>query len=178
MKAVPVCVLALATMLAGCEMDLKTGDQASQPAKSEASATAAGKAEEGKLSIKAPGFDVALKIPDSIVSQVNVDSDTKILYPGATIGGLHVEAGPKDSADRSAAGVEMRFSSSDAPDKIAAWYRDPARAADFTVSGIRREGNMLVVTGMPKNSIDPFTVRLAPASGGGTDGRLQISDRG
>ena len=164
-------------LLGGCEAKIGTGD--TQPSgQAGASPSAAGKAEEGKLSIKAPGFDVALNIPESMVKQVSVDQDTKILYPGASIAGLHVEAGQEDKAGRAGAGVEMRFTSSDAPDKIAAWYRDPARAADFTISDVRREGNVIVVTGMPKNSIDPFTVRLAPGAGGGTDGRMQISDRG
>ena len=60
----------------------------------------------------------------------------------------------------------------------AAWYRDPARAAVLTIASAGREGDDTVIRGTQKEDGDPFTVRLSPASGGGTDGRLVFSDAG
>ena len=138
---------------------------------------AAGKAEEGRFSIKGPGFDMKINIPEEIARNASGDGDTDMLYPGAAISGMHVEARPSQGSQPNS-GVEIRFTSADAPDRVSAWYRDPARASAFAVSSVAREGDTTVISGSEKSDGDPFTVRLTPRSGGGTDGRLTLSDRG
>jgi hypothetical protein len=70
----------------------------------------------------------------------------------------------------------MRFRSADAPQKIGAWYRDPARKNGFQIQSARQEGEALLLSGTQKGDGDAFAVRLSPAPGGGTDGRLTLSD--
>lgn len=163
-------LLLAALSLAACEA--KIGSD--QPGNGVQRAAAEGKAEAGVLSIDAPGFDMKLKIPESIRAEVG--TDTALIYPGATLAGLHVAANA-DSTKGASGSVEMRFTTPDALEKVAAWYRDPARAAELAVSSAVREGTGLVMTGTRAGEGDPFTLHLAPASGGGTEARLTLSDR-
>jgi hypothetical protein len=158
--------------LAGCEAQIDA-----DAARQERPAAVA-KAEAGTLSIDAPGFDMKLKIPE--VVRANVSSEGALVYPGATLGGLHVTAGA-DSAGANGS-VEMRFTTRDALEKVAAWYRDPARAAELVVATAVRDSTGIVISGTGGGESGsqggPFTLRLTPAAGGGTEGRLVLSDRG
>lgn len=168
-----VCAMAL---LSACEVNFrKDPDEAAGKGEAKSAAAAEGKAKEGQFSIDTPGFDMKIDIPAGVVS--HADSDSDVLYPGSKLSGMHIE-GNKSGADGTGnAGIELRFTTPDAADKVAAWYRDPARASGFTVSGIRREGAAMVITGSEREDGDPFTLRLSPGSGGGTEGRLTLSDR-
>lgn len=155
-------------LLGACEA--KVGTQGGEaPARS-----VSGKAEAGTLSIDAPGLDVKLQFPDSIRAEIG--GDTAIVYPGATLGGMHVAANA-DGNGRASGSVEMRFMTPDRLDKVLAWYRDPARAAELAVASAVREGTGAVITGTSANAGDPFTLRLIPADGGGTEARLVLRDR-
>ena len=175
-----VCACAALALLGACEM--KTGkDEEQAEARSGVQAEAidapaAGKAEEGRFSIKGPGFDMKINIPDEMARQASSDGDNDMLYPNASISGMHVEAHQGEGAQRKS-GVEIRFTSTDAPDRVAAWYRDPARAPGFAVRSATKEDDAIVISGSEKGDGDPFTVRLSPSGGGGTDGRLTLSDR-
>ncbi len=166
--------LAALALLGACEARIgkSEAEKAEAGAASQAPA-AAGKAEEGQLSIKAPGFDLKLDIPDAIANHANADGE--LIYPGAELSGMHVEAGADKGAGRQS-GVELRFRSTDPVDKVAAWYRDPARAEGFAIASTRREESGLVIEGTQKSDGDPFTLRLTPAPTG-TAGRLTLSDR-
>lgn len=168
-----ICALAF---LSACEMKVhKDGDGEAGKGGGKAAASAEGKAKEGQFSINTPGFDMKIDIPASLASHTNSDSD--VLYPGSSLSGMHIE-GSKGGADgKENAGIELRFTTPDAAEKVAAWYRDPARASTFAVAGVRREGSGLVITGSEKKDGDPFTLHLSPRSGGGTEGRLTLTDR-
>jgi hypothetical protein len=161
-------------LLGACEMKIgKEDERAQAPAKGEGKAEqpAAGKAEEGRFSIKGPGFDMKLDIPNDVVRTADADGDNDLLYPGASIGGMHIEASKPSS------GVEMRFTTPDAPRKVAAWYRDSNRAGGFRIQSVKQEGEAFTLSGAQKADGDPFSLALSPASGGGTEGRLVLSDR-
>ena len=158
-------------LLGACEAKIGDGSADANSA-APANVSAEGKAEEGQLSIKAPGFDLKLDIPTGVSNEAQIDSDSRIMYPGAKLAGMHVEATGKAGGDRSA--VELRFTSPDAPAQVANWYRDPARADGFTLRSTAPEGAGWAIAGTDKENGDPFTVRLAPAAGGGTDGRLTL----
>jgi len=163
----PFALIMTLALLTACEARVGKEDAAAD-ANSSGEASPEGKAEEGQLSIKAPGFDLKLDIPDAINADTDRDSD--IFYPGAKVSGLHIEG------DRSGGGVELAFATTDAPDKVAAWYRDPARADAFAVSSAAREGAGYRIEATQKDDGDPFTVKIAPR-GTGTDGRLVFRDR-
>jgi hypothetical protein len=165
-----------AALLGGCNAQIGTGGGEEGGSKAAAAASsAAGKAEDGKFSIKAPGVDLKFDIPDALAERAEIQGNSDILYPGAKLGGMHVEGGTDGGKG---GGVELRFASTDAPDKVAAWYRDAARAADFAIISERKEGTGILLSGKQAGKSDSFAVRLTPAGGGGTDGRLLLGDGG
>lgn len=175
----PLPILSALALLAGCEAKIRKdagqGNTAS-PA-DQAQVSAEGKSEAGQFSVKAPGLDLKLDIPDALQKRASMDSDSEILYPGATLAGMHVEAGSEKSG-RNESAVELRFTTNDAPAKVAGWYRDPARKGGFAVTSARQQGASYVIAGTEKGDGDPFTVHLDAASGGGTEGRLILRDQG
>ena len=136
---------------------------------------AEGKAKEGQFSIEAPGVEMKIDIPSGVTSHGNSDSD--LLYPGSTLSGMHIEGRRGSAEGKGNAGIELRFTTKEAPEKVAAWYRDPARSTGFTINSVRREAGAILIAGAEKEDGDPFSLRLAEASGGGTEGRLTLSDR-
>lgn len=139
-------------------------------------ASAEGKAEEGKISLKMPGLDMTLSLPKGVADEARAERDSKLLYPGATLRGMAIAAGP-ESAKSADSEVEIRFSTPDPLDKVAAWYRDPARADGFQLERAAREGEGWLVTGVQKRDEHGFKLRLTPRPVGGTDGRLTVRHR-
>lgn len=167
MKRLVPAIAALA-LIAAC--DAKIGKEADS-GNSAATGSPEGKSKEGQFSIRTPGFDMKIDIPKGIADHASFDTDHEIVYPGATFSGIHIEG-----ADHHG-GVEIRYNSPDAPDKVAAWYQDPARAKDFTIKSADRQGAGYRLAGMQTHDNDPFTLELSPRAGGGTDGRLALTDR-
>ena len=165
-------------MLGACEA--KIGKHAEEP---EAKAgtdtgkvTAEGKAAEGEFSINTPGFDMKIDIPSGLADRAEIDNGD-IVYPGSTLSGMHVEAREDRGGKDAKSAVELRFTNADAPEKIAAWYRDSARAKDFSVASAGRNGATYVIDGIQADDGDAFKLYLSPRAGGGTDGRLVLDDR-
>src|ERR1043165_7007279 len=94
--------------------------------------SAENKAEEGQVSINAPGVQMKIDVPEGLRREMHMNDDSGLIYPGARMSGVHVEGGR--DGDKSDGEDELRFNSADAPDVVARWYRDPARASDFTVA--------------------------------------------
>jgi hypothetical protein len=166
--------LAAIILLAGCEG--KMGDLAGNDSagNDQGEVSAEGQAEEGRISMKGPGFDFALNVPGGLADHANVDGNSKILYPGATISGMHIAAGAQG---QNKGGVELRFTSRDSLEKVAGWYRDPKRADGFALASAKREGDDYTIIGTTKSEGDDFKVRLKRKDGSGTQGRLTISER-
>ena len=162
---------AAAFVLAACEA--RFGKDA-EAGRENANGSAEGKAEDGRLSIHAPGFDMKISIPEGIRREANMEGDNDIIYPNSTFSGMHVEGGRDDS--RSDGEVELAFTSADAPDLVARWYQAPARAPQFTVATANREGAAFVIAGTTDDD-GRFRVRLTPRQGGGTEARLVLSDQ-
>jgi hypothetical protein len=166
----PVLVLAgAALLLAGCEVSVKRDGEAGVGGNAAAPAAV----RDGEISIDTPGFDMKLDIPDALRSNISGDSD--LIYPGSKIGGLNIAAG---EGGQGRGQVQMRFTTPDAPDKVAAWYRDPARAAELTGVSVQRDGGGYRISGADKNGRDPFDLRLSAAPGGGTQAELLLRDAG
>ncbi|MEA3034991.1 MAG: hypothetical protein QOH04_750 [Sphingomonadales bacterium] len=161
---------AVLVLLGACQA---RGEEDEASANASQPISAEGKAEEGKISIKAPGFDLTFNLPKEMSQAAKVDKDSKILYPGATIAGVALAAG-KGGKDADQSEVEMRFRTADPVDRVAAWYRDPARSAGFRLQSVAKDGDAVVIAGIQNSDRHPFKVRLAPQPNGGTDGRLTI----
>lgn len=161
--------LAAAALLTACEA--RFGNDA--PAVDE-NATASGRAEEGRLTVETPGFNLSIDIPESIQARAHVDEDSGLIYPGSEFVGMHVQGRP-EKAGESDGEVEMRFTSADPAERVAGWYRDPARAQDLTVEGARRDGNAFIISGTGRQDNERFTVTIAPR-GSGSEARLVLSD--
>lgn len=168
---------AVAALLGACEA--RVGEQANEAerargeAGAEAGTAAPGRAEEGRFTLNAPGFDLSLSIPSAIRDAANLDDESGLVPTGARLSGVHIQG--RNEA-RAGGSVELRYSSDQAPSALAAWYRDPARAADFAVAEAVRDGEGYRISGTRTDG-DRFTVRLAPRAGG-TDGRILLDGGG
>jgi hypothetical protein len=136
------------------------------------SVSAEGKAQEGKISVKAPGVDISFSVPKELTVDAKAGKDNKLLYPNATLSGIAFAAGEKDNHNGDT-DVEVRFKAPDPLDKVAAWYRDPARAEGFRLTSETREGTQLVLAGVQRDR-HAFKVTLGPGAGGGTEGRVRV----
>src|SRR3712207_1955013 len=88
-----VAALAAGAALVACQADPEREAEENVTA---AAPSAEGKAEEGRIAIKAPGFDLAIAMPKEVAEEARAERDSKLLYPGAVIRGLLVAAGPSD----------------------------------------------------------------------------------
>jgi hypothetical protein len=139
--------------LAGC------GAPAGNEASANRNAAAESKAENGQLTVRAQGVDLKIDLPPPLRRMAG-DREGAFLYPGAV-------AGSGDQGDR--------FHSDDAPDLVARWYQDRARAPRFAITTVEREGPATVLTGIVRGG-DGIRTRLTPsARGGGTDGQIIVA---
>ncbi len=178
MRAIQIFAAAgVLALLGGCDdkVNEKPTDRVNAGAQT-AQAPAEGKAEDGRLSIKGPGFDLKVNVPEGVGNCGN--SENELLYPGSKVSGMHIEAEGTSGNAKASGGVELRFTSSDPLERVAAWYRDPARQDRFAVESVAGEGGALVIRGSQKGNGDAFMLRLGPASGGGTVGRMTLTGRG
>jgi hypothetical protein len=164
---------AAAVLLSACQAKIHRDDSGNS---SGSQVSAEGQAEEGKVSIKAPGFDLKFSLPKGIAGEARVERDSKLLYPGAVLRGMAIVAGEGDGQGENSE-VEIGFSTPDSVDSVAAWYRDPARAEGFRLERAAKEGEGWIVTGVQKRDKHRFKLSLKPRPGGGTDGRLTVRHR-
>jgi hypothetical protein len=158
--------IAAFVLLAACD----TGADKAKEADGEtnASAEAAGKEQ---FSLKVPGFEMKVDMPEE---GVRTDEDSDLIYPGSRMTGINIDAAQAGSGKES---VELRFLSSAPASDVAAWYRDSARGAEFTVSRFVQEGDAYQLAGEEKGGDSNFELTLAPAKEGGTTGRMVLRDR-
>jgi hypothetical protein len=165
---VPIVVVAIA----GC--DMRIGNNAGPVADN---ASAAGRAENGQLTVEAPGFNLAITIPEGMNERADAESSDGLVYPGATVAGVHVQGGREERGGHGGE-VELRLTSADSPDRIAAWYNDPARSDRFSIASTTREAGAVLIAGAARRDNQRFTLRIAPRSDGGSDMRLLLADGG
>lgn len=164
--ALPLAALSLLSACGKADEDKKAA-QANQQVSAE------GRAEEGKITFKGPGLDMSFVLPKAMRGEAKADKNSRILYPGSTIGGVAVVGSQANGGQGGDSEVELSFATSDPPERVAAWYRDPARAKDFHVTAAAREGADLVISGSQSDG-HRVKVRLAARTGGGTQGRVTI----
>ena len=128
------------------------------------------------MTLKAPGVDISVRIPEAVRSRMATRNNSELMPPGAQVGGIHVQ-GNRSEGGNGGGSVELSFRSEQAPEQLAGWYRDPARRPNFTIGSDAREGAAFVLGGSTRENGGRFTVRISPRPGGGSDGRLLLSDR-
>lgn len=168
-RMLPLLATVAGLSLAACQM--RTGNDAGAAG----NGSAANKAEEGEVSINAPGVEMKIRIPEGLRREAGISDDSGLVYPGSTMSGVHVEGARAGSRNNAGGEVELRFASAEAPGIVARWYQDPARASTFTIASATREGAAFVFTGTRREDHGRFRVRLDPR-GSGTDGRVLLSD--
>jgi hypothetical protein len=171
-RALILPAFAASVLLSACEMRL--GNDAPPVGEN---ASAAGRAQDGQMTIEAPGFNLSVTVPEGMSERSEVGDDSGLVYPGARVTGLHVQGG-RDRGSNGRDEVELRLASADAPDRILAWYRDPARADRFTLSATTQEDGATVLTGTGRRDNERFTLRINAREGGGSNMRLLIADGG
>jgi hypothetical protein len=169
-RLLPLAATIAALVLAACEA--RFGNDAQPGGKG----SAENKAEEGQVSINAPGVQMKINIPEGLRHEASIHDDSGLIYPGSTMSGMHVEGGREGGDGRSEGEVELRFATTDGPDVVARWYQDPARARSFTIASAGRDGAAYLFAGTKRDGDGRFRIRLAPRQGGGTDGRVLLSD--
>jgi hypothetical protein len=135
--------------------------------------SAEGKAESGRISIKAPGVDLSIVAPKELAGAARAGRESKVIYPGSSVSGVAIAAS-QSKGQGGDTDVEARFQSADPPEKVLAWYRDPARDGDFRLAGIQHDHKNYLVSGHLRHDAHPFRVRLSPGRDGGTEGRLNV----
>jgi hypothetical protein len=168
--------IALAAAASLCACDARIGRDQPDNATANEQVSAEGKAEEGKVSIKAPGFDLKFTLPKGMAGEARAERDSKLLYPGSVLRGMAIVAGRGDGKGGDSE-VEIGFSTPQPIDAVAAWYRDPARAEGFRLKKAAKEGDAWTMSGVQKRDGHGFKLRLGPRPGGGTDGRLTVRHR-
>lgn len=164
---------AAALLLGACEA--RIGGNEGQAAAGNAAIPENAQAVEGQIAFKGAGVEFKLPVPE-MDKEARADDGDGLVYPGASMTGLNIDATAADGEDGGAV-VSMRFASADAPEKVAAWYRDPARAAQFTLTPETAKGQGLRLEGSTKDEGETFRLDLAAKAGGGTDASLAIRDR-
>lgn len=118
--------------------------------------SASGRNENGQLTARVQGVDLKVNLPPPIR---RMTEDNDFLYPGS----------------RPVRGGEgQRFHSDDPPETVAGWYRDPARADRFSIDTASHAGAAWALAGRARSG-DALSVRLAPGTGGGTDGTVLVT---
>jgi hypothetical protein len=160
--------LAAALVLAGCNVHVGNGADGN----ASVDISAPGNAQDGRLTVQAPGFNLSMDVPAEIRGEIRADN-SDFVYPGAQVGGVHVAAGGAGSDEGR---VELTFTSSDGVDRVAGWYRDPSRGNDVHVNSAQASGDAMVLEGT-RHGDERFTLRIEPGANGGTRGSLILSGR-
>jgi hypothetical protein len=156
-------VLPVAAALAACGGDgegtsiLIEGDNGSVTAAAE---------KDGKVSVKAPGFEGSIKLPKFNIGAENFEIDGVKLYPGATVSSLNID----DRQDGTkSGGVKVTFDAPAEASRVRDWFREQMEGAGFTVTGNRDE-----LTGKTKSG-SPYTLKIDGTGEEKSRGTLTVS---
>lgn len=120
---------------------------------------------DGRVSVKAPGFEGSLKLPKFDLGAENFEIDGLKLYPGSTIANLNVDANREKGGEDT---VRVQFDSPAAADQVRDWFREQMQAAGFTIAA-----NGDQISGKTGEGSD-FMLKLDPAGDAKSRGTLTI----
>lgn len=123
------------------------------------------------VSVSLSGIEAKVKLPGAQLGGGEMDIGGMELYPGSELHGV-------DVTDRKGSGdgvINMRFTSSDAPDKLAAYYAAAARDKHFTAIHLTNIGGKATLAAKTTDG-DELTIGMESGPGGTTTGRIVIKD--
>src|SRR5690242_7464235 len=94
-RLLPLAATASALVLVACEA--RIGNDAGPPG----NGSAANKAQEGEVSINAPGVQMKINIPEGLRHEASIHDDSGLIYPGSTMSGMHIEGGRDEGPHKS-----------------------------------------------------------------------------
>lgn len=149
-------LLAIGSVLAGCNFDAKDPSQSGDNVQISA--------DNSELSFDLPFASGQVKLPQSMMHGGNFDLDGVKLMPGSKMTGFSVFAGDKGSD------VTMTFDAPAPPEQVRSYFLDQFKREGMDV---RLAGD--AVTGTSKDG-SPFTIEVEPAPNG-SHGKILINDK-
>ena len=160
--------LPLAAALAACGGDGGDGNGTSISVKTGEGDASIKTDKDGRVAIKAPGFEGSLKLPKFDLGAGDFQVDGLKLYPGSTIASLNVDANQDKGGDDT---VRVQFDAPAAADQVRTWFREQMQSAGFTVAA---NGSQL--SGKTSEGSD-FTLKLDPAGDSKSRGTLTVQGK-
>jgi hypothetical protein len=154
--------LPLVALLAACGGGEGNGTAVS--IKGEDGNTIASVGKDGRVAIKAPGFEGSVKLPKFDIGADNFEVDGLKLYPGSTIANLNV-----DAAKQGGGTVKVEFDAPAAAQQVESWFREQMQSAGFTVAV--KDGALSGTTG----DGSPFSLKIAPQGEDKSRGTLSVT---
>lgn len=158
-------VLPLMATLAACGGGSGEGNGASISVRSGEGDATIKADKDGRVAIKAPGFEGSIKLPKFDLDAGNFEVDGLKLYPGSTISNLDIDANREKGGEDT---VKVSFDSPAAADQVRSWFQEQMQAAGFTVAA--RDGQ---IAGKTSEGSD-FTLKLDPAGDAKSRGTLTV----
>lgn len=120
---------------------------------------------DGRVAVKAPGFEGSIKLPKFDLKAENFEVDGLKLYPGSTVAGLNVDAeGDSGGENR----VRVQFDAPAAVDQVRSWFEEQMQAAGFTIAA--KDGQ---ISGKTSEGSD-FTLKLDSSGDDKSRGTLTV----
>lgn len=119
---------------------------------------------DGRVAIRAPGFEGAVKLPKFEFGADNFEVDGLKLFPGSTIANLNVESGNGKEGS-----VKIDFDAPAAVTQVQSWFRERMQRAGFAVE--MKDG---ALTGKTSDG-SPFTLKLTPHGDEQSRGTLSVT---
>lgn len=153
-------ILPIAAALTACG----DGEGTSVSIKGEDGNTIASVGKDGRVAIKAPGFEGTVKLPKFEFGADDFEVDGLKLYPGSTIANLNV-----DSSGGNEGSVKVDFDAPAAATQVESWFREQMQSAGFTLDA--KDG---ALSGKTSDG-SPFTLKIAPHGDGKARGTLSVT---
>jgi len=122
---------------------------------------------DGRVSLKAPGFEGSIKLPKFNIGADDFEVDGVKLYPGSTISNFNIDA-DSGTTEKGGNAVRVQFDSPASAAQVGDWFAEQMKAAGFTV-----EGTGPKITGMTRKG-SAFTVDLSDAGDKKSSGTLTV----
>ncbi|RSY79067.1 hypothetical protein DAH66_17805 [Sphingomonas koreensis] len=158
-------VLPLMAALTACGDGSGEGNGASISVKSGEGEASIRADKDGRVAVKAPGFEGSIKLPKFDLGADNFEVDGLKLYPGSTIASLNVDANQDKGGEDS---VRVQFDAPAAADKVRNWFQEQMQTAGFTIAA--KDGQL---SGKTSEGSD-FTLDIDAAGDSKSRGTLTV----